>query len=215
MNLKQILEVPDTQRDLRWEAQFFNAFTGSNVNLLFEEPQYGPDSWPYLLVETQAETTEGEEPVQNILRWLSDRGIGLVVNPRKEFPDYVFSYGMIWSFRESGLFYKEVSNSGKQGTVQFKPSQIAHAGSPTEEYLPIYVRSIIKQFLQEQGVLNPKILVLSMDKENYDLAFSLESLGNPDESEHAGIAEALSWFLPPHYSILLVSEKGLPPFTEL
>ncbi|HWU44373.1 MAG TPA: hypothetical protein VN132_13070, partial [Bdellovibrio sp.] len=65
------------------------------------------------------------------------------------------------------------------------------------------------------AVLRPRILVMSTDRKHYDLAFSLESLGNPPQKEHAGIAEAIGWFLPPHYSIVLVSEKGLPEFVEL
>jgi hypothetical protein len=40
-------------------------------------------------------------------------------------------------------------------------------------------------------------------------------LGNPPTKEHQGIAEAISWFLPPHYSIVLISETGLPPFAAL
>jgi len=90
-----------------------------------------------------------------------------------------------------------------------------HAGPPSPQYLPQYVRNILKEFFRDQGVLMPKILVMSADRKHYDLAISLESLGNPPEKEHQGIAEALSWFLPPHYSIVLVSEKGLPSFVEL
>jgi hypothetical protein len=40
-------------------------------------------------------------------------------------------------------------------------------------------------------------------------------LGNPPEREHEGIAEAIAWFLPNHYSVVLISEKGLPTFSAL
>ena len=33
--------------------------------------------------------------------------------------------------------------------------------------------------------------------------------------EHAGVAEAIAWFLPPHYSVVLVSETGLPDFISI
>jgi hypothetical protein len=56
---------------------------------------------------------------------------------------------------------------------------------------------------------------VSIDQKNYDLCFSLESFGNPPETEHKGLAEALSWFLPAHYSIALISEKLLPGFEAL
>ena len=50
---------------------------------------------------------------------------------------------------------------------------------------------------------------------SYDLCFSLESLGGPPNQEHSGIAKALSWFLPQHYSVALVKEEGLPSFFDL
>lgn len=215
MNISEIVSVPEAQRNQSWENNFFQALSKSNLHLITAEPQNGPDGWPYLLVETEGAATEPvSEPVAKVLSWLTERGIGLVVNPRKEYPDYVFTYGMLWSFRETGFFFKPMQEA-PQGTVSFETNTIVHAGPPTEEYLPGYVTKILKDFFRDQGILRPRILMISQDKVNYDLAVSLESLGNPPESEHSGIGEAISWFLPPHYSLLLISEKGLPPFHDL
>jgi len=211
MTLTDLVKVPDEKRDHQWETDFFMAISRGDLKLLVEAPQQGPDGWPYLL----AETSDGAaEPAQKIIQWLSSKGVGLVVNPNKEYPDYVFSYGMLWHFRETGLFYKTAENA-PVGTVQINEGQSLHAGPPTPQYLPEYVRQILKEFFRDQAVLRPRILVMSTDRKHYDLAFSLESLGNPPQKEHAGIAEAIGWFLPPHYSIVLVSEKGLPEFVEL
>lgn len=209
--LQKILSVPEEQRDQNWENQFFVEFTKSNVQVLSAEPQYGPDGWPYLMVATGP---EADEPAQRVIQWLAEKGIGLCVNPVKEYPDYVFSFGMLWSFTNTGYFYRPIQNSGLQ-TVEFSPASIVHAGAPSSEYLPEAAKQILRDFFRDQNILAPKILLLSTDRLNYDLAFSLESLGNPPEAEHAGIAEAIGWFLPPHYSILLVSEKGLPEFASL
>jgi len=212
MTMNEILAIPDVKRDQAWETKFFQALMLTNFKLLSPEPQTGPDNWPYLLAEIDEKATESPH---QIFGWLAERGIGLALNPMKEYPDYVFSYGMIWSFKETGLFYKEISNDKQSGVVDFDIGSLVHAGSPTEEYLPIYVKKIIKDFFRDQGILAPKILLISTDRKNYDLAISLESLGNPPELEHQGIAEAVSWFLPPHYSLLLVSEEGMPPFFDL
>lgn len=211
MELLDLVKVPDQQRDVQWENQFFVKLTEGKVRVMTPDPQEGPDKWPYLMVET---TPTAEEPVQSILHWLYTKGIGLVVNPMREYPDYVFTYGMIWHFRETGLFYR-TADQAPVGTFEVQEGQSLHAGDADPSYLPKYVRSIIKEFLRDQGVLSPRILVMSQDRKNYDLAFSIESLGNPPQKEHEGIAEALSWFLPPHYTIALVSEKGLPKFYEL
>ena len=211
MNLHEMTQAPEGDRNQTWENNFFKALSEGNIHLLTEEPQTGPDGWPYLLAET---STDASEPAQKVLAWLSTRGIGLAINPTKEVPDYVFSYGMVWSFRETGYFYRQVATP-EDGAVEFNPKDIIHAGTLSQEYLPDYARSILKEFFRDQGLLAVKVLLLSTDRLNYDLAISLESLKNPPEQEHAGIAEAIGWFLPPHYSILLVSEKGLPPFELL
>jgi hypothetical protein len=211
MSLLELVKTPDELRDVNWEQQFFKTFTESKVTLLAPEPITGPDGWPYLLAEA---TETSSEPTQSILHWLSTRGIGLVINPQREYPDYVFTYGMIWSFRETGLFYKN-NSAKKDGRVEFSAGAVVHAGTLSKAYLPDYARSILKEFFRDQGILNPKVLLMSTDRLNYDLAISLESLRNPPAAEHAGIAEAISWFLPPHYSIILVSELNLPPFETL
>ena len=211
MDLQKLIQTPDDQRDMQWEAQFLTALTNSQLEVISENPQTGPDGWPYLLVKTNP---SGDQSAQKILEWLSKRGIGLAVNPDKELPDYILPFGMIWSFRETGLFFQNQDETAAS-TVELSKQTIKHAGTPHPKYLPDYVRSILREFLRDQAVLAPKILVFSLDGKNYELAFSLESLGNPPASEHAGIAEALGWFLPPHYSIVLVSEKDLPEFSPL
>lgn len=211
MTLIDLVNVPDEQRDHQWEVDFFMSVTQSNLSLIHEAPQKGPDGWPYLLAETSAEATE---PANKIMQWLALKGVGLVINPRKSYPDYVFTYGMLWHFKETGLFYR-TADEAPVGTIELEKGQDLHAGPPAPHYLPQYVRNILKQFFLDQNVLRPRVLVMSTDRKNYDLAFSLESLGNPPVKEHAGIAEAIGWFLPPHYSIVLVSEIGLPEFSDL
>jgi len=211
MTLLELIQVPDEKRDTHWENDFFMAVTQGNLRLMTADPQQGPDGWPYLLTETAA---EAQEPAQKLMQWLATKGIGLVVNPQKEYPDYVFTYGMLWHFKETGLFYK-VAAEAPVGTMEIENGQALHAGDATPQFLPPYVRSILREFFRDQAVLRPKILVMSTDRKHYDLAFSLDALGNPPEKEHQGIAEAIGWFLPPHYSVLLVKEAGLPAFFEL
>lgn len=212
--LNKLLSTPEQDRNFAWDEKFFKAFSSENISLLSKDPQQGPDGWPYLICETQTDEISEIEASQKVLQWLATRGIGLVVNPRREpYPDYVFSYGMIWSFRETGYFLRpDLAN--KSGEVTYDNKKL-FTGVPTEEFLPLYVRKVLKDFFRDQSVLNPKILMISQDEKNYDLCFSLESLGNPPATEHAGVAEAISWFLPPHYSVVLISEQNLPPFINL
>ncbi|MGE0763525.1 MAG: hypothetical protein AB7N80_09635 [Bdellovibrionales bacterium] len=211
LDLNILTSQPDSTRDDEWEQAFFHAFADGKVVVPRSESQVGPDGWPYLYVQTSPNATE---PVVRVLDWLSTRGIGLVVNGHKDVPDYIFPYGMVWNWKERSQFITP-SQPVTSGAVELKAGQQILAGPPAPDYLPPYVRSILAQFLQGQGVTSAKVLMISHDHKHYDLAFSLESLGSPPDHEHRGIAEALAWFLPQHYSLMLVSEKGLPEFQAL
>src|SRR4051812_23144436 len=101
MNIQQLLETPDEQRDVQWEYTFFDTLANSKLRVMAADPQTGPDGWPYLMVETSEDATE---PAPKVIQWLAMRGIGLVVNPTKKYPDFVFNYGMLWHFKETGRF---------------------------------------------------------------------------------------------------------------
>lgn len=209
-DLRQHLELPDSKRDEHWENKFFSLFPHSNVTLLNDLPQQGPDNFPYLLVECKPDSTE---PATKVIEFASTKGLGLAVNPTKVYPDYIFTFGMLWNFRLTGRF----SNNTKiqpDKTIEMNEGQKILAGPPHSSYLPEDVRQLLRQFLIEQGAFRPRILVVGINNE-FDLCFSLESLGNPQTAEHDGILQALSWFLPPDYRLALISEKGLPAFIDL
>ena len=120
---------------------------------------------------------------------------------------------MVWNYLEAGQFHSE--GGVTDGEISVKDGQTVWVGAPSEEYFPSYVRGIVKKFLVDQGVLRSKILMVSQDQKHFDLAFSTESLGNPERAEWEGVLEALSWFFPTHYSLALLSESVFQQFEEL
>lgn len=219
----ELLSVPHKDRDLDWENNFLKKFPEIKISILSEVPQVGPDQFPYMFVEIKEDSTE---PAMNLLKWISGNGVGLAINPTKSYPDFVFTYGMIWNFFSSGQFLENPNSSHVHGPNcnhthhQENEQTIAsgvefYVGAPSESYLPTPIRSILKEFLKQQGVMAPKIIMISPDKVNFDLCFSVESFGSPKTEEHEGILQALSWFLPAHYSLAFVSEQGIPSFEEL
>jgi len=211
------LKVKEEDRDRNWDEKFFKLIAESSLSLLTQDPQQGPDGWPYLIAETveNNQVAVNVDSAQKIFHWLATKGIGLVVNPRRTpYPDYVFSYGMIWSFRETGYFIK-FHDLNPSGPLEINENTSIKTGPPSLEYLPQYVRNVMKDFFRDQNVFEAKVLMISTDGKNYDLCFSSESLGNPAVDDHKVFLEAVSWFLPPHYTLGIISEKGLPEFTPL
>ena len=217
MDMVEVLKVQDEKRDSQWEEVFTESLLESTVHFIERAPKNGPDGWPYLMVQTQAgelETQSEAEPATSVFQWASRNGVGVVVNPRKDYPDYIYTFGMVWGLLKKGKLH-DPSAGAQSGLLEMQDGQGVLAGPPSEDYFPIEIQKVVREFLQQQGVLTPKILVLSTDRIHFDLCFSSESLGSPSKEEHQGVLEALSWFFPPYYSLVLISEKGLPPFTEI
>ena len=201
------LKQEDQNRGQKWQEKFLSLFPSAYLTLLSSQSQQGEDGMPYFL----AQIKEGsEEPASQLLSWLAQKGIGLVVHPEKTYPDYIFTYGMIWYFKERCMFLEpHIKHPKSSQNVK------AILGQPSKEFLPLYVRSILKQFFFDQGIYKPQILMIGPDHYNMDICFCLKSLGNPPVSEHQGILKAISWFLPQHYSIA-ISEKNINlPFIPL
>lgn len=212
MEFETLIQQPESRRDPDWEANFLKSFPQLKVAVESDQAKAGPDGWPYFFVKT---SPEGTEPVRQILEWLADKGIGLVVNSHKMLPDYVFPFGMIWNFKESGRFL-ELRQERPAGQVIYAPEKNLLIGPPSERYLPRYVREVIKEFLKAQGFPDPRVLVISSrDFLEVDLVFSVESLSPLPLPQHSVLAEQLAWFLPLHYNLVLGSEKLLPPFHPL
>jgi hypothetical protein len=219
MEILELLKVNDLDRNIDWENKFLNGFTNSDLIILDEEPKTGPDGWPYLMVKTVTDQSQGES-AQKVLYWLSQRGIGAVINPKNPYPDYILDYGMIWNFRETGLFINRKaipSETSEQFEIDFGKDFIL---DPDAKTLPSYVRGVLKDFFKQQNILNPEIAQVVRPSENtnfspINLVLNLDSLGNPSPYEYQGIAAAVSWFLPQHYSLLLFNKTQFPKFFSL
>ncbi len=205
-----LLKVLPASRDATWEKTLLEILPSAFVTVLDPEPRTGPDNWPYLFIEI---SDRSDDLCTRVIEWLTERGIGMAVNPGKAIPDYVLTYGMLCNYRLTGHLLTDVEDFGPSELV-VQDDRIFIA-EPNENYLPSYLRAILLAFFKDQKVLKPRITLMSTDKKVYDMAFSLESLGSPPVQEHAGISEAIAWFLPAHYGIVLVSEKRVQGFVDL
>ena len=213
MKFEELIQQNEAHRNEQWEKDFLAQFPEQKVVLESEEVRMGSDSWPYLFVRSESNSTE---PVWKVIEWLSQKGVGLALNTHKQIPDYIFTYGMIWFFKEEGVFHKPSSEASLSKKAQFEEGQKIISGPPNAQYIPPYVREILKEFFLDQELKEGvRWSIVSADGKHYDLCFSLESLGNPKKEEHQGIAETLSWFFPTHFSIVLVSETYFPKFYDL
>ncbi len=211
-DLDSLINQPEASRDDAWEQAFLKQIVTTKVQVSQNQPQRGPDGWPYLLLKTGP---DGQEPFTQVVQWSAPKGIGLAINTHKMLPDYIFTYGQVWNFVETGQFLS-TTTAPSAGEVEIAAGQKVILGAPSEKYLPKYVRQILREFLAAQGFRDTKIVVMSSpDYKVVDLVFSIESLNNLKPKDHPTMAEALGWFLPLHYSLIFGSEQSLRGFTAL
>lgn len=212
MELETLLQQPESRRDDQWEKKFLELITQAKVQIVEEQAKPGPDGWPYLLLRTGAESTE---PFLNVLDWCARRGIGIALNTHKMLPDYIFTFGMLWNYALNRQFVSFVKPPSP-GEVKLNAGEEKLIGAPTEEYLPSFVRQVLRDFFAAQGITAPRIAVISnKDYSEVDLVFSAASLNNLKPQDFRSMSEALSWFLPLHYSIVMSSEDQLRGFVDL
>lgn len=201
-NLNDLTNSKLNARNQDWESQFLKTFVEREceVVVMSEDVQMGPDGWPYLYVNTDLKHEGFKDKALNVVQWAYDHAVGLVINPQKEKPDYVFNFGMIWSYVHRGAFVNFFDDSYQDET----PVYIAKV---TDDIIPNHAQHIIKEYIASAGVQSPRAALITRDKVHYELAFAIESLNNPPSNEHQGIAKGLSWFLPTDIPVVLLYEK--------
>lgn len=212
MEFDVLMQQPEARRDDGWEKLFLEQIVQAKVEIVEDTAKPGPDGWPYLLIKTGS---EAREPFLNVLEWAAQRGIGLALNTHKMLPDYIFTYGMLWNYAMNRQFVTQGSTP-KAGNVVIAENEEMIVGEPSEQYLPAFVRQVLRDFLQAQGMKEPKVTVLSTkDYKVVDLLFSAESLNDLKPKDFRAMSEAISWFLPLHYNIIIGSEQNLRGFVAL
>jgi len=212
MEIDVLLQQPESKRDDHWEREFLELIVKAKVQVVDQQAKAGPDGWPYLLLKT---SPEADQPFLNVVEWAAQRGIGLALNTHKMLPDYVFTYGMLWNYALNRQFVT-TGETPKAGNVVIAEGQEMIVGAPSEQYLPGFARKVLREFLQAQGMKEPRVTVLSTkDYKTVDLLFSAESLNDLKPKDFRTMSEAIAWFLPLHYNIVIGSEQNLRGFVAL
>ncbi|MCC6137899.1 MAG: hypothetical protein IT287_04655 [Bdellovibrionaceae bacterium] len=203
MSLNTLLAVKSKLRDGEWEESFFATLGAGNIRVLSENPQEGPEGFPYLLTTSYGQ--DYDEPFTKVAHWCADTGVGIVLNPTEDGEDYLFTFGMLWNYKYRGEFYSQWTHEETEASA---PQMVIR--KITDVFWPEKPRKIFKEFLIHQSILRPRVCLFSKSaSSDPELGISLECLGNPPQRERAQLLEAFSWFFPRHYALVLVSEADI------
>ncbi len=211
----ELLKVFADYRDQTWLMSFFRnvveaQFWGNTAKVLD-----GEDGFPYIALFTEPrEDTPEKLSIADVLPLATENGFGIALNPHKIKPDWLFTYGQMWSLREFGsLHVQEAEPNVVPVEIDESQERGIYVGEPTEAYFPPYARLVLKHFFQH--ILkreNTKVMVIidPSSKPENALTFSFFPEDFPSEKEFETALHMIDWHLPPHYGF-----RGVPKDSKL
>lgn len=213
--LMDLCETPIEKRDPEWAKEFLANLPQASFKTGDPQVITGPDGFPYFQLSFPEPGVEFQCFVVDnmVYDFLLSNGMGFVINPQKEQPDWVFSYGDVFNYALKKDFYNTdntfFSKEAPQDEKIAEDVQVM-VGAPSEFILPVPVRAVIKSFLQFKGIKEPKVLLMSKEKDGVqvqDLVFNFTPKNFEKEEEFRATAQQLMWFLPRHYSVIFYDEN--------
>lgn len=196
--LERLFAVPREQRDQAWVEAFYAAVPDASLATRPDaQVVRGPDGFPYFaLVMPEAEKEFETFCVTHVLDHCLAHGLGIVVGDVEE-PQWVFPYGNLWSFKETGTFVPEMGEPvPPQGEIL--------VGSPTDEVLPPYAREVLRRELQAQGARSPGVLVVTAHDATPSQMLAFDPMPDP---------QRVLWYLPPNLALVARQPEWPPAMT--
>ncbi|HMY85594.1 MAG: hypothetical protein KDC31_10765 [Saprospiraceae bacterium] len=218
MKVDQLLETPREVRDSVWRTEFFNAVTTACFKCGEPQMSHGPDGFPYFELHLpEPEESFESYCIHNLMDYLLEIGYGVVLNPKGEDADWVFSYGDIVNLSLNQEIYSVPDHDPLPEYYATDEEEKVMIFQPSEEYLPGIVKKMLHSFLTYLHVKEPSMLafIRSGGTENSgvtQLSFNIFPEDYGSEDEYLIRLKQLSWFLPRHYIITGVSRSN--PITQ-
>ncbi len=208
-----LFAIPLEHRDPQWKQFFLDNV--STASFACDDPQVmtGPDGFPYFILRTP-------EPMKSFTSYciqnmkddfLLHNGWGIVLNPVGEKADWVFTYGDILNYHINNVFYTTIENSDLKGSAEVQINEEIFIAQPSEHYLPTGTRNLIRGFMKKNGIRKPKVMMITRSKDGHviqELAFNIFKEDYPTAEKLNTILGPISWLLPIHYIIVVMSEKA-------
>jgi hypothetical protein len=217
--LDDLFKAPREQRDNGWKERFYSAVVDASMATTPQQVLRGPDGFPYFVLNLPPAGEPFETfCVSHVLDVCLDNGFGIVIQPDGN-PQWVFTYGNLWSLKEFGNF--EIARSAQplkeqDGSPGERPTaavggklQPVLVGQPSASLFPPFARKTIKNFLEKSaGSESAKVLLLNDAREEPQQALVfpvfVEDFADPSDFER--VMYRLTWFFPSHYRLATLAK---------
>ncbi len=203
-----LFDVAAEQRDEAWRQQVLANLDKASFRSGHPQVIHGPDEFPYFVLQLP----EPGKPFQCYViehmktDFLLEYGLGVVIHPEKQQPDWVLSYGDIVNYHLNGEFYTPPAAHQLMAEEVIEQEEKVLTAQPAENYLPAATRKVMRDYLASENIPDPKIFLMLRHLEDgtvvQELVFNMARNLFASGSEHHRLMQRLGWFLPRHYSIL-------------
>lgn len=213
--LNELFKVEGELRDENWREKFFENV--ADASFACSDPQIisGPDGFPYFVLNTPEPNKQFQcYVIKNMIPdFLLEQGFGVVINPEKGNPDWVFSSGDIVNYHLRNEFYTKSDNWDMQKSDEvIAEEEKVLVGQPSEYIIPVQTRAILRMFFESLQITDAKIALLNRPKGeefSQQLVFNLTPDKFKDREHFNTVMAYVSWFLPKHYSYASMDESTL------
>ena len=227
--LQQLFAVPREQRDGAWNEAFYDTAWCASVEMPRPQAFAGPDGFPYLRLDLPRPGPFESQCLANLAGDCLRAGTGAAffADPRDppEAAQYVLSLGLLDSLlrfdsplgdpidvaegpaQDGGAL--DFTQPLRQETLVVEEPRQVLLGTPSRDYLPPYAAAALHRHLEQAwGMKEPRVqlMVDTTLRPHRNLIVSRKRSEFAPDAPVDAMAGALTWFLPPGRSIMLMPE---------
>lgn len=208
--IKQLLSLSKEKRDNEWQKDFFEYLP--NACFVTGDPQvtHGPDGFPYFEFYFAPPGYSGNYYcIESVLDTVLSQGFGISLHSQKGSAEWVFTYGDLLNYKLTHYFYQLPETDPSPDYIVSKELEQMMIVQPSEAFLPLITRDILRSYLNYLGIESPQMLgiIRSSDKDQQpQLAFNIYPEDFKTEEEYKFRLYQLGWFLPKHYIVVGLSK---------
>jgi len=215
--LVALFRINHAKRDAKWRDAFYNAIVDASMVTGSKQVITAPDGFPYFVLQTPEPNTQIEPfCVSHILDHCLDNGLGIVINPFQEKPDWVFRYGTLWHLKATGNLKEdyEAEQKNKEKTITIPPGSEMLVGVPSESFFPSFARNTIRSFMKKMPVFKkkePKVLLLVVEdkgSKTHNLVFNIFPTEVASQAEFEYLLDYLLWYIPKKYAVIAINSDS-------
>jgi len=214
--IASLLEIPSNERTNDWQQRFDEnilhaSFTCGNPQVI-----QGPDGMPYFMLQ-YPESKKPFNPFSlvSIKDHVLQNGYGVALSPDGQQVIWSIPHGAMVNLHVNGELFTAADHTNLPEREVLKEKTEVFYGQPSEEYLPAATREVLKDFLQSQGIAEPKVALMLREHAEgptTELVFNIHAEEFESEQHFEALMKRVQWFLPRHYVLTVLPKE--PEFIE-